>query len=46
MTIARGIMQIGRLNIYPTTTTLNSITPDGYAFCGDLVSFSVSVANV
>lgn len=46
MTIARGIMQIGRLNIYPTVTTLNSITPDGYAFCGDLVSFSVSVANV
>ena len=45
MPLSRGIMQIGRLNVYPTTTTLVSINPPGYANCGDVITFTVTVVN-
>jgi hypothetical protein len=45
MPLARGLMQMGRINVYPTATTLVSITPPGSADCGDTISFSVTVAN-
>ena len=45
MPLARGIMQMGRINVYPTTTTLVSISPSGSAHCGDTISFTVHVAN-
>jgi hypothetical protein len=45
MPLARGIMQMGRINVYPTITTLVSITPPGSANCGDTVTFHVTVAN-
>lgn len=45
MPIARGITQIGRINVYPTTTTLVSINPPDTGFCGDPISFTVTVSN-
>lgn len=45
MPIARGIMQMGRINVYPTTTTLVSINPPSVGFCGDLITFTVTVSN-
>lgn len=45
MPIARGIMQVGRINVFPTTTTLVSINPPDSGFCGDLITFKVKVSN-
>lgn len=45
MPIARGTMQMGRINVFPTTTTLVSINPPDIGFCGDLITFTVTVAN-
>ena len=45
MPLARGIMQMGRINVYPTTTTLVSIAPSGHANCGDTITFTVTVTN-
>jgi hypothetical protein len=37
-------MQTGRINVYPTTTTIPSITPpNGTAVCKDLITFTVQV---
>lgn len=44
MVIGRGLMQIGRIKVYPTTTSISNITPiNGVAVCGDLVTFTVHV---
>lgn len=45
MPLAIGIMQMNRINIYPTITTLINISPSGSAVCGDTVTFSISVVN-
>jgi hypothetical protein len=45
MPIARGTMQMGRINVFPTTTTLVSINPSSVGFCGDPIIFTVQVAN-
>lgn len=45
MPIARGIMQMGRINVFTTTTTLVSINPPNIGFCGDPIIFTVQVAN-
>lgn len=44
MPIALGVMQINRINIYNTSTTL-SILPESVAYCADLVNLSVIVQN-
>lgn len=44
MAVGRGLMQIGRIKVYPTTTSISNITPiNGVAACGDLVTFTVHV---
>lgn len=45
MPIARGPMQMGRINVFPTTTTLVSINPPDIGFCGDSIIFTVTVSN-
>src|SRR5574339_370589 len=45
MPVARGLMQMGRINVYPTASTLVSINPPGSANCGDTITFNVTVAN-
>lgn len=45
MPVARGTMQMGRINVFPTTTTLVSINPPSVGFCGDPIIFTVQVAN-
>lgn len=45
MPVARGIMQMGRINVFPTTTTLVSIIPPDIGSCGDLITFTVTVFN-
>lgn len=45
MPIARGPMQVGRINVFPTTTTLVSINPPDIGFCGDPIIFTVTVSN-
>lgn len=44
MSLARGIMNFGRLTIYQTTTTISNISPTT-AVCGDTVIFTVDVTN-
>lgn len=45
MPVARGIMQMGRINVFPTTTTLVSISPPDVGLCGEPVTFTVTVVN-
>jgi hypothetical protein len=45
MAIGRGIMQVGRINIYPTAASFVSISPPDFTTCGTTVTFSVNVAN-
>lgn len=45
MPLARGIMQFGRINVYPTTSIMTSIVPSDGAHCGDTVQFNVQVSN-
>lgn len=45
MPLARGIMQFGRINVYPTTTTLVSVNPPDVGFCGENITFTVTVSN-
>jgi hypothetical protein len=45
MPVARGIMQIGRINIYPTITTISNIDSISPAMCGDPITFTITVAN-
>lgn len=45
MPIGRGIMQFGRINVYPTTSIMSSIVPANGAHCGDNVQFNVQVSN-
>jgi len=44
MPLGRGLMYIGRLNIYRTTTTITSISPT-LPNCGDTITFHVTVTN-
>lgn len=44
MVVGRGLMQIGRIQVYPTTTSIFDIDPiNGVSVCGDLVTFTVHV---
>lgn len=44
MAVGRGLMQMGRINVFPTTTSIFDIDPiNGVAVCGDLVTFTVHV---
>jgi len=45
MPIARGIMQIGRVNVYPTSASFISISPVDVASCGDIITLSVKIIN-
>src|ERR1035437_9161487 len=45
MAIGRGIMQMNRINIYPTSASFISISPADFTNCGTAVTFSVNVAN-
>jgi hypothetical protein len=44
MPLARGLMSLGRLTIYQTTTIIDTIFPS-VAICGDEVAFNVLVSN-
>lgn len=44
MPVAAGLMQRPLVNVYITTSTLDSITPDP-ADCGDALTFDVTVSN-
>jgi len=45
MAIGRGIMQVSRINIYPTAASFVSISPPDFATCSDLITFNVKVEN-
>lgn len=45
MAIGRGIMQVSRINIYPTVASFISISPADFTTCGIPITFSVNVAN-
>lgn len=44
MVIARGIMQVGRINIWPTSTIM-SLSPPSPVTCTTVISFTVTVFN-
>lgn len=45
MPIGRGIMQMDRINVYPTTASFLSIYPASPASCGDILTFNIKITN-